>query len=565
LLVPTAAAWVLTVQGAGLPAGVIVITAAVIAFLLLGNLSVVVRPVAPVAWAAGLLGWIAADAALRPVAAFTATRIVAAGLVALALFACAGLPRAAAWGRLAVVCAGTSTAVWLALERGLRAGRAAGPFGSPNEAATVVLLGLALAPFLRTSLVVRGLVMAVGLAGLVGSGSRGALLGALAVAVAWGLAGRRTRLVAAAAGLIAIGGAFGLGIRLAADRDPLRYERIRIWGVALKVTAAELPLGCGPGGYGDAAVANNFPRDGEFARFARIPSLAESDFLQASASLGVPGVALIVGLATSVIRRLRGRGAGPWGVAVALVATSAVNSQAMVVPVLWTGALALGSVQPRRHGGPRPGPRAAPAVMVGILAMISAAVLALPEWGVGPSPGALVDRAQAMFRERSDSDGALADAEARAQSACSARPRYGRAWRLLGNIRLRRATLRNEAALAEAAADAFAKARRINPLDAWAALGEGSARSAVCDRAGALRSLGTAVLLEPNCAPAWLELATLRLAQGEMALARECLQRAEAACRRARGVTFVTAYEMELARLDPGAVARVRAGLEGRP
>jgi len=111
----------------------------------------------------------------------------------------------------------------------------------------------------------------------------------------------------------------GIGIRLAVDRDPLRYERVRIWTVGFRVAAAEFPLGCGPGAVMRMSqLPTNFPRDGEFARFARIPDLAESDFLAAAASLGLPGVALVAGLMGCVVVRLRNRGPAAWGVAAAL-------------------------------------------------------------------------------------------------------------------------------------------------------------------------------------------------------------------------------------------------------
>ena len=158
----------------------------------------------------------------------------------------------------------------------------------------------------------------------------------------------------------------------------------------------------------------------------------------------------------------------------------------------------------------------------------------------------------------------LADAEAQVSLACAARPRFARAWRLLGRIRLTRAALRNEEALASASADAYAQCRRVNPLDVWGALGEGVARRVLGDPSGAFKAIRTAVLLEPNCAPAWLELATLHLAQGEVETARASLHRAEAAARRASGVTFVTAYEYELARLEPSMTSRLRAALGER-
>jgi hypothetical protein len=564
LLVPIAAAWVLAAGGVQPPAPIVVLTVAVAATLLGRNLVPVMHPTGPVAWAGALVLWIVADAALRPVAAFDAARCAAVGLVALALLTAGGMPRVAAWGRLAVVCAATCAALWMVVERVQHAGRPAGPFGNPNGAATIVLLGLALAPFLRMPLAVRGLLLAVEAAGIVASGARGALLGAFAVAMVWGFAGRRSQRLAAGAGVVAVAALIGIGIRLAVDRDPLRYERVRIWTVGFRVAAAEFPLGCGPGGYADVAIAHNFPRDGEFARFARIPDLAESDFLAAAASLGLPGVALVAGLMGCVVVRLRNRGPAAGGVAAAQGRTSAVNSQAMVGGVVWVGALALGAVLPRHRGRRLTGSRVATVATIGALSVMAAAVLSLPEWGVGANPLALVDRAEAALRAHPESDGMLADAEAQVSLACAARPRFARAWRLLGRIRLTRAALRNEEALASASADAYAQCRRVNPLDVWGALGEGVARRVLGDPSGAFKAIRTAVLLEPNCAPAWLELATLHLAQGEVETARASLHRAEAAARRASGVTFVTAYEYELARLEPSMTSRLRAALGER-
>ena len=481
LLVPTAAAWVLAAGGVQPPAAVIVLTVTVAATLLVRDLATVARLTGPVAWAGALVVWIAADAALRPVAAFDAARCTAAGLLAVALLAVGGAPRAAAWGKIAVVGAGTCAALWMVFERMRHSGRPAGPFGNPNGAATLVLLGLALVPFLRAPLGVRGVLLTVDAAGVVASGSRGALLGAVAVAMVWGFSGRRSRRLAAISAIVAAVAVIGIGLRLAVDRDPLRFDRVRIWGVALRVAAAELPLGCGPGGYADAAIAHNFPRDGEFARFARLPDLAESDFLAAAASLGLPGVVLMAGLLTSLVHGLRRSGPAAWGVAAGLGFTSAVNSQAMVWGVAWSGALALGCALPRRRGRRLNGSRFAAIATIAAMAVAAGAVLSLPDWGLGVGPLAEVERAEAALRAHPESDPALADAEAEASLACSARPRFARAWRLLGRVRLTRAAVRNEEALVAASAEAFAQARAVNPLDAWGALGEGVARRMLRD------------------------------------------------------------------------------------
>ena len=256
----------------------------------------------------------------------------------------------------------------------------------------------------------------------------------------------------------------GFTVRLATDRDPLRYERVRIWAVALRVAAAEFPLGCGPSGYADAAMAHNFPREGEFARFARLPDVAESDLLQLAATLGLPGVMLLVGLAWSVVRRLPKADARAWGVLAAAVVTSAFNSQLMVPAVAWTLALAVGSVLPRVVLRRERASRWATVAAVAAVAVATGAVLALPDFGAGERA-----RASGGPRRRGPAHPAcrrhaLADAEALTWQACAARPRYGRGWRILGSIRLRRAALCGEADVAAAAAEAFAPGAGGQPV-----------------------------------------------------------------------------------------------------
>ncbi|OFV81299.1 MAG: hypothetical protein A2Y78_13735 [Acidobacteria bacterium RBG_13_68_16] len=558
LVVPVALAWVLAPGWAAPAPWVVAVTVVVVSGLCLARGGCAVRN-GPPAWLAGLLVWAAVDAALRPVATTDAARLLAAGLVALGLAVVTGTPRGAAWGRVGAVAAGTSAAAWLIAERLLHAGRPPGPFGNPNLAATPALLALALAPFLPAPTVVRGGLVAVAAAGVVASGSRAAMVGAVVMAATWALTrrgGRRMRLAAAILVVIAVA---GLTVRFATDRDPLRYERVRIWAVALRVAAAEFPLGCGPGGYADAAMAHNFPRDGEFARFARLPDVAESDLLQLAASLGLPGVMLLAGLAWSVARRLPKADARAWGVLAAALVTSAFNSQLMVPAVAWTLALAVGSVVPRVAMRRDRGSRWATVAAVAAVTVVTGAVLALPDFGAGEAPERLVDRADAVLRTRPSDGDALADAEAMTWRACGARPRYGRGWRILGSIRLRRAALCGEADVAAAAAEAFARARAVNPLDVWGAVGEGQARRMLGDTRGAWQAFNAAVLLEPNCVPAWLEQAVLHLAEGELGPARGALRRAEAAQARARGVAFVSAYEVALASADPVTVEQLRA------
>ena len=565
LLVPAAMAWVLAPVGMAPSPAVAVPTVVLVAVLCVAARVAPAGWDDPRAWLAGLLVWCCLDAALRPVAITDAAACVATGVVALGLAWTCAAPRVAAWGRTAVVVAGSGAAGWLIAERLLMGGRPSGPFGNPNLAATVVLLALALVPLVKLPGSVRAVIVAVTAAGVVASGSRGALLGAAAVALAWIVAVRGAARVRLAAGVLVVVAGFGLTVRLISDRDPLRWERVRIWAVALRVARAELPLGCGPGGYPDAAQAHNFPREGEYARFARIPDLAESDFFQAAATLGVPGALLLVGLAATVVRRTSGGSRWGWGVLAALGATSAVNSQLLVPAVAWTATVAVAGALPRARGRPRGKSVWGRVALVVAVAVAAGVVLAVPEWGAGEPPEVLVDRADTLLQGRPGDDGALADAEALAWSGCSARPLYGRGWRVLGSVRLTRASLRREADLARTAAEAFASARRTNPHDALAALGQGRALRLVNDTAGAWQAVSAAVALEPNFVAAWLEESVLHLSAGQIGAAREALGRAEAAAKRAHAVAFVSDYERTLAWADPTIVARLRAATGGAP
>jgi tetratricopeptide (TPR) repeat protein len=551
-------AWVAGAEGVIEAPWSVIITVVVAAGLALPALRRRKLP-APQAWLAGLLAWAALDAVLRPVASFDAARLVAMGVTALLLAGAGSTPRGAAWGRAAVVVAGLGAAAWLVVERALSAERPGGPFSNPNLGATVALLALAMVPFVPVARGLRAAGGCLAAAGIVASGSRAALLGACTLAVIWGLAGRtrRWRVLGAALALVGVG---GLTLRLLVDRDPLRFERLRIWGVAAKTIAAELPLGCGPGGYADAAAPHNFPLEG-YARYARTPDLAESDLLEALATLGLPGAVLLLGLIASVASRLPRRDGRGWGVVGALAVTSAFSTQLIVPVVAWPAALALAAVLPR--GRPRARVLAWPlGVCVGTAVVVAAtAVLALSNWGVGEAPARAVERAMSLFRSSGTSDTRMADAEALLVHACSARSRYGRAWRCLGTVRLQRAVLRRDRELAASAARAFSHARRLSGIDAWAAYGEGEALGLAGDLAGAEKALEGAVTLEPNFVGAWLRIGRLRLDQGRVAAARDALAHAETARRRARGADFVSDYERSLASVDRVALRQLRLAL----
>ena len=558
-----AVAWVAGASGVTVPPWLAVTTVVVAVAITAPALRRRSLP-APAWWLAGLLAWAAADAALRPVATFDAARSIAMGVTALLLGAAAATPRGAAWGRMAVAAAGLLSAAWLLAERLVHSGRPEGPFLNPNLGATLALLAISLAPFLPIPTVLRVAAGGVAMTGLVASGSRGALLGACAVAIVWAVTGTSAafrRLALAVVGA----GAIGLALRLSLDRDPLRFERLRIWGVAGRTAVAELPLGCGPGGYADAALPHNFPLAGGFARYARLPDLAESDFLQVLATLGAPGIVLVVGLIVSIGRRLPRNDVRGWGVVVAIATTSLFSTQLVVPVVAWAAALALAAVLPR---GPRAlHQRSWPllACAGGAVVVATAAVLVLPDWGVGEAPDRLVDRAAAMLRSPSATDTSLADAEVLLLRACTERPRYGRAWRELGTVRIARARLRGERDLAAAAARAFAQARTLNKVDAFATLGEGQALRLLGDARGAEAAIGAALTVEPNFVSAWFELAALQVERGELGAAREALDRLAAAQAKAQAASFVSEYERALAWADPRLIGQLRRAVGDLP
>lgn len=489
----------------------------------------------------GMLGWAVVLAAIRSVDVALAAWTVAGGVAALVAAAAAQRPRAQAAARWGVVLAGAAAAVHLAVERLAEEARPGGPLEQPVLSATLAVLALAVLPALRLAAAAAVPAAAVLLAGIVASGSRAAMLAAVVVAVLWGvMRGRRPARVLA--GVVAAAALIGLGARLAGDADPLRWERVRIWQVAVRTAAAEAPWGAGPAGYADAALPHNFPREGELARFYREPSVAESDVLQLAASLGIVGVALAAALAGFLFRRTTRLGLG---VLAALAMTSAVNTQLPVPAVAVAASLAVAGTlrPPRRVALWQCTPRQA--VAGGVLLAVAVG-LAL-SW---PRPGVAADAAALAAAARRLAPADPAAAMLRAGEAVRRRPRWGEGRRLLASLYLAWGLERREAALVERAAEEFAAARAFNPLDAFAAHGEAEAAITLGERRRADRLAREAVRLEPNLARAWLLLASLHLAEGQVDAACSLLARAEASHRAGQGVTMISAYERELVRWD---------------
>lgn len=559
ILVAVALGWLAGAQGVGLTAWTVLATLVAAGVLVIRHPPGAIRWDAPLSWLTVLVLWATLLAAIRPVAPADAALAVGTGIVALLLAVAAQHPRSALWSRAAVAAIGSCAGVWLAVERLVLGRRPHGPFDNANQAAVVALLALAVAPWLGKRWFLRLGAAAVSLAGIVSSGSRAALLGALVLGVVWAVSGGGKTL---RWGVVALSTVAGLGLawRLGSDRDPLRFERVRIWSTAARTAMAEMPLGCAPGGFADAALPYNFAREGEYARYARSVSLAESDFLQLAATLGLPGLLVAGGLLASVARRLSRTGAAGLGVGAAVLVTSAVHTQLCFPAVCWTAVLAIAGCSARPRGRP---------LRLGVMeALTVVTLLAMPAYLAIVRPGELsliprllVERAQRLTVDARGNDTRLADGEASAWQATVLRPRFALAWRVLGGIRLNRAAARGDEALASAALQAFSSARAANPLDAWAAFGEAQARQTLGDLDGASQGYRSATGLEPNFVQAWLELGLIQLERGEISAAHRSLDRIEGALSRSLQTRFVSSYERGLAEVDPIRLRRLSGAL----
>ncbi len=561
--------WALSLPAAALLAGssgvvlqrwAILVWVATLGCVLVAGLARGLRWSTQLSWLAGLLLWAAADALLRPVLPQAAAAAIATGVVVLVVLLLAQDPWVRVGAHPALALAGATAAAWLLAERLLLTGRPGGPFGNPDLAATVAVLALAVVPGLAIPTPATLAVSTVLLGGIVASGSRAAMLAVLAVAAAWVSARSDRRVRLGVAGLLLVGTA-GLAMRLASDRDPLRYERLRLWQVALRTTVAELPSGSGPGGYLDAVLPHNFPRRGEFAHYYRVPGAAENDLLQLAATLGVPGLLFGGGLFALTVSSLVRRGAVGRGVLAAILVTSAFHAHLGFPAVAWPAALAVAGA-----GRPLPGRRcraSVPAAVATAVAVLLPTSVALGLGGGGGVDMAAPPVSPARIAAAMGSDDALAEVEVALWRACTARPRSAQAWRMLGAVRLARGELRRDAGLVAAASQAFATARAANPLDVLAMYGAAHAADLMGQPGAAIGALAAAVAVEPNFVGAWLELARLHLGQGDLQGAAQALERAEEALALARRTRFMSDYERALAAVDPALLRAVRRGVAG--
>lgn len=556
-LVPLALVWLAGANGVFLRPWAAVTTAGVLGFLAWRRLTRGVRVGSPWLCLAGLCAWVGVSALLQPVEWTRAAQLAAMGVAALMLALVAAHPAGRAGLRGGVVVAGVGAAVWLVVERLAVPGRPAGPFANPNLAASLSVLALALLGFHRARW--SGGLVPVLLAGVAASASRAALVAVLVLAVAWLVlaAGARGRYLA---GVLILGGIAVLAWRFAHDQDPLRFERWRIWQVAWNTAWAYFPWGAGPGGFGEAVLPHNFPREGEFARFARVPDLAENDGLQLAASLGLLGLALGIGLVASTLHQWWAKGWQALAPSAVILTTSAFHSQ-LLWPSLAFAAISAGRFSGRCRLKLPPLPAL---LVVWPLALWIAVALPWPDSGLGEVAGKAFGEVRAtLIRAEGPED--LRRALVAAEGLVRRQPRSGEAWRLLGLVQLRVAQASGEGSSAGAAVKAFRQAQAANPKDVWGYLGEGEAWLALGQWERAQAAAGKALRVEPNCVRCWLVLADAQLAAGATEQARGALRQALLGQRRSRGYPFVSRYERALASTDPVLQERLMRVLGERP
>lgn len=557
LLVPLSLLWVASANGVFLVPWVAAVSAGVGGFLAWRRLVRGVRVGPPLLWLLGFCLWLLLSALTQPVAWDRAAQLVAVGLLAGIMALVAAHPLGRRWMAVAVVAAGVLCALWLVAERLAVGGRPGGPFGNPNVAATVVVLAFAHSALGDSR---RGCVwLPLLLAGVLAAESRAAMLAVAVLCVLW-LSLRVNRRWQALLFLGAMVAALGVAWRMAFDPDPLRFERLRIWKTALKTAWDFAPWGTGPGGFGEAVLPRNFPREGEFARFHRIPDLAESDLLQLAACLGVPGLVLAGGLVWSTFRAWAGRGLKALSPALALVVTGLFHSQ-LLWPVLAFFAVSAGRFSGRLRLQLAPGPAF---LLLWPLVVWTAAVLPWPDGVFGPSPQERLGKLKDVLRQEASPE-QLAEALVEATELTRELPGSGEALRALGLAQLQLARATGDASAAQAAVATFRRAQETNPKDVWALYGEADARVVLGQWEKAQGAALRALALEPNCVPCWLAVAQSRLFLGMPEPARQAFQKALAAERRARGYPFVSAYERALASPDPVLKARLAAVLGEKP
>lgn len=219
-------------------------------------------------------------------------------------------------GSLMVTPDGRYTVVPEVLKR-VRGGRVAGTLTSPNSLAGIILLTLPaiLVTVWRSSeklpkigrMVAYGLMLYLGIACLIWSGSKAGWLVAMAMILAWVLAQQfPTQWKWAILAVVLIGGAGGFwfkyGERL---KNPTSViARFDYWKAALKLTLERPLLGHGPGTFGSGYTRIKSPE-------SEPTKLTHNDYLEQACDSGLPGFILFIVWIAGSMRRVWSKGLQP--------------------------------------------------------------------------------------------------------------------------------------------------------------------------------------------------------------------------------------------------------------
>lgn len=166
------------------------------------------------------------------------------------------------------------------------------------------------------------------LAALVATGSRGGAL-ALAAGLLLLLVLRSWKVAvgvfaAAAFALLAIPNPLVQRLQSLPHTDSFAFTRLSVWKSAALMLADHPWLGIGLGQYEYVSTRYAFPVTTHWAKYTRVAENAHSEYLQAGAELGLPGILAALGavalLAQAAIRRLRRLPRVSWGPVVTLLA-----------------------------------------------------------------------------------------------------------------------------------------------------------------------------------------------------------------------------------------------------
>lgn len=444
-----------------------------------------------------------------------------------------------------------------------------------------------------------GIAVLLALAGVVSTGSRGALVALVAgiavlVVLRWKESTPRARLAIVVAGTLALLVAGSVVAARLADADPYHWERIRIWRASIQAAVDDPWLGTGPGQFPAAAPNLNFAQEEDLLRFGRSFRSPHSDLVRLPAEFGWPAaVAALAAVALAAVEiRRRGGRAG------AIAALAALGAQALFDDLTTRPAIVLLAAVLAGILLSRPG-EATPSRPLGYRAAGASTVLLL--LAVGEiSPWLAWRETRGLPRGRLDAEGL-----ARLERSLPRNPMHPDAWTRLAEhevgdggdwnldryarareaveraIRLqpadatfRRAaawvegmacrTLTRDLATRERAAARYREAALLSRNDATIPLDEARFLLSTGDPEGARRAAERALRIEPRAAAPRVVLAEALLAtEGERASKRALALVAEAEEASLESPRGVSPYEARLRSLEPERVAALRARASG--